>query len=64
MKQQQQQESLAFTWTLIKHVPVFYQDDAISSLNGKPQKSVDQIILLSSNISWTESDVNIHVGEG
>ena len=36
----------------------FNQDGAISSLNGKPLK-LDQFIYLSSNISSTESDVNI-----
>ena len=33
----------------------FNQDSAISSLNGKPLKLVDQFLLLGSNISSTES---------
>ena len=36
---------------------------AISSLNGKPLKLVDQFIYLSSNISSTESNVNIFIGK-
>ena len=41
----------------------FNQDGAISSLNGKPLKFVDQFIYLGSHISLTESDGNIHVGK-
>ena len=35
----------------------------ISSLNGKSLKLVDQFIYLGSNISSTESDVDIHIGK-
>ena len=38
----------------------FYQDGAISLLNGK---LVDQFIYLSCNVSSTESDVNIRIGK-
>ena len=41
----------------------FKQDEAIISLNGKPLKLVDQFIYLSSNITSTVSDVNIHIGK-
>ena len=41
----------------------FKQDEAISTLNGKPLKLVDQFIYLGSNISFTESIVNIHLGK-
>ena len=41
----------------------FNQDGAISSSNEKPLKSTDQFIYLGSNISSTESDVNIHVSK-
>ena len=34
---------------------------AISTLSGKPLKFVDQFTYLRSNISSTESDVNIHL---
>ena len=37
----------------------FNQDGAISSLNSEPMKLVDQLIWLGSNISTTESVVNI-----
>ena len=37
----------------------FNQDSAISSLIGKPLKLVDQFMYLSSNISSTESSVNM-----
>ena len=37
----------------------FNQDGAISSLNPKSLKFVDQLIYLDSSISSTESDVNI-----
>ena len=38
----------------------FNQDGAISSLNNKPLKLVDQFIYLSSNISSTENYANIY----
>ena len=41
----------------------FNQDDAISLLNGKPQKLVDQFIYLGSNIPSTESDVKIRINK-
>ena len=41
----------------------FNQDGVISTLNVKPLKLVDQFIYLSSNISSTESDVNICMGK-
>ena len=44
-----------------KIVFMFYQDGPISSLKSNPLKLVNQFILLGSNISSTESDVNIHV---
>ena len=40
----------------------FNQDDDIS-LNGKPMKLVKQLTYLDSNISSTESDVNIQIGK-
>ena len=39
----------------------FNQGGTISTLNGKPLKLVDLFTYLSSNISSTESDVNIHI---
>ena len=39
----------------------FKQDGAISILNGKPLKLVNHITYFSSNISSTESDVNIPI---
>ena len=36
---------------------------AISILSGKPQKFIDQFIYLDSNISSTESNVNICIGK-
>ena len=39
------------------------QHSAFSSLNGKPLKLVDQFIYWGSNISFTESDANIHIGK-
>ena len=41
----------------------FNQEDAISLLNGKPLKLVDQLIYLGSNISSTESNINIRIGK-
>ena len=41
----------------------FAQDGAISTLNGKALKLVDQFMYLNSNISSTESDVIIHIGK-
>ena len=41
----------------------FNQDGTTSSLNEKPLKSVDQFLYLGSNISSTESDVNICTGK-
>ena len=41
----------------------FNQDDAISSLNGKPLKLVDPFIYLGSNISSIESNVNLNIGK-
>ena len=41
----------------------FNQDAVIFTLNGKHLKIVDQFIYLGSDISSTESDVNIHIGE-
>ena len=32
-------------------------------LNGKPMKIIDQFIYVGSNISSTESDVDIHIGK-
>ena len=49
-----QQEALVSTWTKMK-VHVFTQD------YGKLLKLVDQFIYLSSNISSTESSVNIYI---
>ena len=40
----------------------FKQDAAISTLNGKPLKFVDQFIYLGSNISSTERDANLCIG--
>ena len=41
----------------------FKQEGAIFTLNGKLLKFVDQFIYLDSNISSTESDVNICIGK-
>ena len=41
----------------------YNQDGAIDSLSGKSLKMVDHFIYLGSNISNTESDVNIHIGK-
>ena len=41
----------------------FNQDGVIFSLNGKPLKLVDQFIYFDSNISSTESDVNICISK-
>ena len=40
----------------------FNQDSAISSLNGKLLKVVNEFVYLSSNISSTESNINICLG--
>ena len=37
----------------------FKQDGALPTSNANPQKLIDQFIYLGSNISSTESDVNI-----
>ena len=39
------------------------QDNAILSLDSKSLKLIPQFIYLSSNISSTESDVNICIGK-
>ena len=39
------------------------QNGASYSLNGKPLQLVHQFIYLGSNISSTESDVNIYIGK-
>ena len=44
----------------IKQSSCFKQEEAISTLSSKPLKLVDQFTYLGSNISSTESDVNIH----
>ena len=41
----------------------FNQDGVISEFNGKPLKLVDQFTYLGSNISSTESDVNIGISK-
>ena len=41
----------------------FYQDGTISSLDGKPQKEVDQFTYQGSNISSTENYVNVRIGK-
>ena len=41
----------------------FNEDGALSSLNGKPPKFVDQFIYLGSNISSTEGHVTIRIGK-
>ena len=41
----------------------FKQDGAISTLNDKPLKLLDHFRYLSSNISFTENNVNIHIGK-
>ena len=40
-----------------------FKQGVISIFRGKPLKLVDQFIYLVSNISLTESDVNIHIGK-
>ena len=39
------------------------QDADIFTPNGKTLKLIDQFTYLGSNISSTESDVNIHIGK-
>ena len=39
----------------------FNQEGAISTLSGKPLKSVNQFTYLSSNISSTKSNISIHI---
>ena len=41
----------------------FKQDGAISTLNGNSQKLFDHLTYLGSNISFTESDINICMGK-
>ena len=41
----------------------FNQDGTISSLNEKPLKLIDPFTYFGSNISSTESDLNIHIGK-
>ena len=41
----------------------FKQNGAISLLNGKPLKLVEQFIFFGSNISFTEINVNIRIGK-
>ena len=41
----------------------FKQEGAISTLSGKPLELVDHLIYLGSNISSTESDVNIRIAK-
>ena len=41
----------------------YNHDGQITSLNGKDLKKVDQFTYLGSNISSTESDVNIRIGK-
>ena len=40
-----------------------FNQDSDFLLNGKPLKLVDEFIYCGSNISSTQSDVNIHIGE-
>ena len=40
------------------------QDGAISTLNNNLLKSIDSFTYLGSNISSTESDINIRIGQG
>ena len=40
----------------------FKQEGIISTLNGKPMKLVDYFTYLGSNISSTESNINIYIG--
>ena len=44
-----------------KTVHVFHQEGDISNLSGKPLKLVDEVTYLGSNISSTESDVNVRI---
>ena len=39
----------------------FKQEGAISNLSGDPQKLVDKFLYLGSCVSFTESDINIHL---
>ena len=41
----------------------FKQEGAISSLSGEYLKLVDKLTYLGSNVSCTESDVNIHLAK-
>ena len=54
-----QQEALVSTWTQIKEFTCFNQNGVLFSLNGKTLKLVDQFKYIGSNISSTESDINI-----
>ena len=56
----QQQEALVSTWNQIKQSS-WVLIKIVSLLKGKSLKLVDQFIYFSSNISSTESNINIHI---
>ena len=57
-------ESKLYNMSRLQKFICFNQNGVLySSLNGKPLKLVDQFIYLSSNISSTESNVNICIGK-
>ena len=58
-----QQEALASTWTQTKRSTcVLKREGAISTLNGGgPLKLVNKFTYLGSSVSFTESEVNMHL---
>ena len=54
-----QQQALASLWMQIKQNSCFKWEGDISTLSVKPLKLIDKFTYLSSNISSTESNVNI-----
>ena len=58
-----QQETLVSTWRQRKLYMSFNREGAISTLNGGSLKLVDNFSYLDSNVSSTESDVNIRLAK-
>ena len=56
-----QKKALVSAWTQLNEFMCF--NGAISPINGQTLKLVDKFIYLGSNISSTESDVNICIGK-
>ena len=56
-------QTKSLEWAEKTEFMCFNQDGDISSLNGSPQKLVDLFEYLGSNISSTESSINICIGK-